>query len=121
MVLAALGFGLGRLSERAESGPTGLVQGLVSVRFDEGEWTSAGAPADDIPGLELEGPVTLRSANEDRPGTIVVGLAPRAQGVGLLPRDLAAGLRGRQRRRAPRRRRALHRSAVRGAALDEGA
>ena len=94
LVIAALGFGLGRLSERPESGPTGVVQGPISVRFDEREWTSAGGPPDSIPGLELEGPVALRSADEDRPGTIVVGLAPRAQGVGLLPRELASGLRG---------------------------
>ena len=94
LALAALGFGLGRLSKSDASGPTGLVQGPVSVRFDEREWTSAGGPPDKIPGLELEGPVALRSLKDDRPGTIVAGLAPKAQGVGLLPRDLALGLRG---------------------------
>ena len=94
LVLAALGFAVGRLSQDTASAPAGVVQGPVSVRFDESEWTSAGGIPDNIPGLELEGPVALRSVDEDRPGTIVVGLAPKAQGVGLLPRDLAFGLRG---------------------------
>ena len=92
LLVGALGFALGRLSSDAESAPAGVVQGPVSVRFDDADWTNAAPPA--IAGLTLEGPVALRSTHADRPGTLVVGLAPKAQGVGLLPRELAAGLRG---------------------------
>lgn len=92
VLLALLGFALGRVSAGEDEGPRGVIRGPLSVRFDDGAWVDAEPPA--IPGLRLEGPVALRSTDDDRRGTIVLGLAPDAQGVGLLPRELAATLRG---------------------------
>ena len=93
LLLALLGFVAGRLSHSDEPPPAGLIKGPISVRFDDGDWEQAVPPA--TPGLTLLAPVGLRSRHDDRPGTVVLGLAPDAQGVGLLPRELAASLRGR--------------------------
>ena len=96
LVLAGLvlaGFALGRLTRSDAEERRGVATaGPLSVSFPDDEWAPAAVP--DIPGLGLEGAVALRSTDEERPGTVVVGLAPRAQGAGLLPPDLRRQLRG---------------------------
>ncbi len=96
VVLAGLvlaGFALGRLTRGDAEERRGVATaGPLSVSFPDDEWAPAAAP--DIPGLGLEGAVALRSTDERRPGTVVVGLVPGAQGAGLLPTALRRQLRG---------------------------
>jgi predicted Ser/Thr protein kinase len=91
--LALAGFALGRLTRGGDDQPRGVATaGRLSVSFPDGSWAPAAAPA--IPGLGLQGAVALRSTEEHRPGTVVLGLAPRAQGAGLLPPTLRRQLSG---------------------------
>jgi serine/threonine-protein kinase len=91
--LALAGFALGRLTLGGDEESRGVAtSGRLSMSFPDGAWAPAAAPA--IPGLGLEGPVALRSSDERRPGTVVLGLAPRAQGAGLLPPALRRQLSG---------------------------
>jgi hypothetical protein len=91
--LALSGFALGRVTSGGGEEPRGLATaGPLTVSFPDDDWAPAGVPR--IPGLRLEGAVALRSTDERRPGTVVVGLAPEAQGAGLLPRALRRQVRG---------------------------
>jgi hypothetical protein len=91
VVLAAAlaGSALGRLTHGGGgNGRRGTVQaGPVTFSFPSGDWREAAAPPV-IPGLRLTGATALESTDDSRPGTIVVGLAPDAEGAGLLPRAL---------------------------------
>ena len=56
---------------------------FVSLSFADSDWRPTAARP--IPGLRLDGAVALASTRRDRPGTLVAGVAPDAQGAGLLP------------------------------------
>jgi hypothetical protein len=85
--LALSGFALGRLTAGGGEAQRGVATaGPLSVSFPDDDW--APAAVQKIPGLGLDGAVALRSTDERRPGTVVVGMAPEAQGAGLLPRAL---------------------------------
>jgi hypothetical protein len=91
--LALLGFALGRASRKDGSAGTGIAAaGPVSLRFPDSDWRPA-APGS-IPGLRLSGAVSLASTRVDHPGTLIAGMAPDAQGAGLLPRALKSQLTG---------------------------
>lgn len=92
-VAAVLGLLLGRLTHSSGGAKLGVAaSGPLSLRFPDGEWRPVAAPK--IPGLALDGAVALRSTDADRPGTVVAGIAPEAQGQGLLPRALARQVTG---------------------------
>jgi hypothetical protein len=93
LALALLGFALGRASRSGGPGTTGVATaGPISLRFFDSQWRPA-TPSS-IPGLQLEGALALASTRDDRPGTIVAGVAPDAQGAGLLPKGLKQELSG---------------------------
>jgi predicted Ser/Thr protein kinase len=93
VLLALVGFALGRARRDGGSGATGVATaGPISLRFVDSDWRPAAAPP--IPGLRLEGAVALTSTRADRPGTLVAGIAPDAQGAGLVPRGLKEELSG---------------------------
>jgi predicted Ser/Thr protein kinase len=90
--LAGYALGVATRDDPGE-GKKGLVAaGPLSLSFRDADWRRAAPPS--IPGLRLAGPVALGSRNADRPGTVVAGIAPDAQGAGLLPRALKASLSG---------------------------
>jgi serine/threonine-protein kinase len=89
--LAAGAFGIGRALGGSGGGAQGHVQsGPLELSFRSGAWKPARAPA--IPGLELQNVVALRSASSHRPATLVAGIAPAAQGPGLLPATVRSQL-----------------------------
>jgi predicted Ser/Thr protein kinase len=96
VVLLALllgGFALGRETHGSGGGRLSVAQsGPLSLQFPSGQWKTVRPPT--IPGLKLEGAIALMSTQQDRPGTIVAGIAPAAEGVGLLPPALRADLNG---------------------------
>jgi Protein kinase domain len=91
---ALAGYGLG-LATRDDGGdePTGVATaGPVSLTFPDRDWRPTSPPR--VAGLRLAAPVALTSTDPDRPGTVVAGIAPDAQGAGLLPRALKQDLTG---------------------------
>jgi serine/threonine-protein kinase len=91
--LAAAGFALGRATRDHGPETTGIAAaGPISLRFADSDWRPAAARP--IAGLRLDGAVALASTRRDRPGTLVAGVAPDAQGAGLLPRALKEQLSG---------------------------
>jgi serine/threonine protein kinase len=96
VVIAALligGFALGRETDSSSAPKVSVAQsGPISLAFPSAAWRPARPPA--IPGLGLEGPIALVSTDPHHPGTLVAGLAPDAEGPGLLPPQLRAGLNG---------------------------
>jgi predicted Ser/Thr protein kinase len=91
--LALIGFALGRASRGGGHGTTGVAAaGPISLSFADSEWRAASAGS--ISGLPLDGAVALTSTRRDRPGTLVAGIVPDAQGAGLLPRALKEQLSG---------------------------
>jgi serine/threonine-protein kinase len=83
------GAALGRLTHGGgRNTQRGSVQaGPVTLSFPSGDWRQA-VTVPTIPGLRLTGANALESTESSRPGTIVVGLAPDAEGAGLLPSAL---------------------------------
>jgi predicted Ser/Thr protein kinase len=93
LALALLGFAIGRATRPDSPSGTGIATaGPLSLRFADSDWRPA-APRS-IPGLRLAGAVALASTRLDRPGTLIAGVAPEAQGAGLLPRALKEQLTG---------------------------
>jgi serine/threonine protein kinase len=96
VVLAALligGFALGRETTSSSTPKLSVAQsGPISLAFPTNAWRTARPPA--IHGLRLEGPIALVSTDAKHPGTLVAGLAQDAEGPGLLPPQLRAGLNG---------------------------
>jgi serine/threonine-protein kinase len=90
--LAVTGYALGALTRPDEEKSGEVAAGPISLAFPDGKWRQATPPA--VPGLLLEGAIGLESTDGDRPGTIVAGLAPEAQGAGLLPTGVKRQLRG---------------------------
>jgi Protein kinase domain len=91
--LALAGFALGRASRAGGQGTTGVAAaGPISLSFADSEWRAASASS--IRGLPLVGAVALTSTRRDRPGTLVAGIVPEAQGAGLLPKALKEQLSG---------------------------
>jgi len=91
IALAAGGFAIGRVTHTTHATRLGVAQaGPVSLTFPSGKWKPMRVPS--IPGLTLESAVALASTEPSRPGTVVAGLAPQAEGAGLLPPDLRAHL-----------------------------
>jgi serine/threonine-protein kinase len=91
LALCAGAFGVGRVTAGSSGGSDGHVRsGPISLSFHEADWAPAAAPA--IPGLQLENVVALKSKRANRPGTLVAGIAPAAQGAGLLPPSLRSQL-----------------------------
>jgi hypothetical protein len=91
LALAAGGFAIGRVTHTTHAARLGVAQaGPLSLTFPSGDWKPVRVPA--IPGLRLESAVALASTDPKRPGTVVAGLAPDAQGAGLLPPVLRAHL-----------------------------
>jgi serine/threonine-protein kinase len=92
LALGAAGYALGALT-RGHGPETGnAAAGPISFSFPDGKWRQIAPPG--LAGLRLEGALGLASTDEHRPGTIVAGLAPDAQGAGLLPQALKRQLRG---------------------------
>lgn len=96
VVLAALligGFALGRATHGSSEQKRSVAQlGPLVFTFPSDDWRTARPPR--IPGLRLENALALRSTDADRPGTILAGIAPDAEGPGLLPPSLRAQLTG---------------------------
>jgi hypothetical protein len=90
--LAVTGYALGALTRGGKTKTGEVAAGPISLAFPDGKWRQVTPPA--VPGLLLEGAIGLESTDGDRPGTIVAGLAPEAQGAGLLPNALKSQLRG---------------------------
>jgi hypothetical protein len=88
------GYALGIATrDNGDEGKKGVAAaGPVSLTFRNADWRPAAPPA--IPGLRLAGPVALASRDGNRPGMVVAGIAPDAQGAGLLPRALKGDLSG---------------------------
>jgi hypothetical protein len=94
LALGLAGWALGRVTRSGgQAEAAALTLGPISVTFPDAAWRRDAPPV--IPGLRLEGAEALASTDPDRPGTLVVGLAPDAQGVGLLPPALKQQLVGR--------------------------
>jgi serine/threonine kinase PknH len=94
VVLAVAGYALGAATRGgAGNVKTGVAAaGPISLTFPDRDWRPALVPA--IPGVRLEGPVALASTHPDRPGMLVAGIAPDAEGAGLLPPALKSQLAG---------------------------
>jgi hypothetical protein len=91
VALFAGAFGVGRVLSSSGGGSVGHVRsGPLSLSFPEADWAPGTAPA--IPGLQLENVVALKSRDRNRPGILVAGIAPAAQGSGLLPPSLRSQL-----------------------------
>ncbi len=91
VALAVGGFAIGRVTHPPPGDPLGHADaGPLSLTFPSGDWRPAAVPR--IPGLRLASAVALASTAKQRPGTIVAGLAPDAQGPGLLPPQLESQL-----------------------------
>jgi predicted Ser/Thr protein kinase len=87
LTVALVGFLLGRASEDApEPRSTVVVAGPLALRFGE-DWRTLNA-APGIPGLPLADQILLNSTDVRRPGQVRAGIAPGAEGVLLLPREL---------------------------------
>jgi predicted Ser/Thr protein kinase len=87
------GFAIGRVTHGSHTPRLAALQaGPLSLAFPSGAWRPVTPPA--IPGLPLEGAIALTSTDPNRPGTVVAGIAPDAQGPGLLPASLRAQLTG---------------------------
>ena len=97
-----LGFFAGRLAHREPGEPARgvAVGGAVALSFPADEW-EASQQAPDLPGLELDDPVVLRSA-DDGAATLAAGLGREARGPRLLPPALLALLERTPRREAVR-------------------
>jgi len=91
--LVAAGFALGRATHASDAPPLSVAQvGPISLTFSRDDWRTATPPH--IPGLRLEGPLALKSTVPEHPGTLLAGIAPGAEGAGLLPQALRAQLTG---------------------------
>jgi hypothetical protein len=97
-----LGFFAGRLAHREPGEPARgvAVGGAVALSFPADEW-EASQQAPDLPGLELDDPVVLSSADEGA-ATLAAGLGREARGPRLLPPALLALLERTPRREAVR-------------------
>jgi hypothetical protein len=87
LALAVLGYALGLLT-RDDGTVTRdtAVAGPLTLSFPRDDWRPATPRA--VPGMRLVGATALASTDEERPATLVAGLAPDAQGAGLLPPQL---------------------------------
>jgi hypothetical protein len=96
VVLIALGvgaFAIGRVSQGSSTPKQAVAQaGPLELTFPSGAWRAVQPPA--IPGLQLESAVALRSTDTSRPGTVVAGIAPQAEGAGMMPAALETQLTG---------------------------
>jgi hypothetical protein len=90
LALFAGAFGIGRVLAGGSPALGHVQSGPLSLTFRSGDWEPARAPA--IPGLTLQNVVALRSKDSSRPATLVAGIAPAAQGTGLLPPALRSQL-----------------------------
>src|SRR5262249_57047021 len=90
----AAGFALGRAVHPSHTPRLAVAQaGPLSLTFARDHWKTAVPPR--VPGLRLEGPIALKSTVADQPGTVLAGIAPNAEGAGLLPPAPRAQLTGR--------------------------
>jgi serine/threonine-protein kinase len=90
LALFAGAFGIGRVLAGGAPARGHVRSGPLALSFPSGDWAPATAPA--IPGLALQNVVALRSKDAKRPATLVAGIAPSAQGPGLLPPALRSQL-----------------------------
>ena len=96
VVLIALligGFALGRATHGSSEPKRSVAQlGPLLLTFPSDDWRTARPPV--IQGLRLENALALTSTDPSRPGTVLAGIAPDAEGPGLLPPSLRAQLTG---------------------------
>jgi len=93
LALVVAGFALGRATHRSHAPRLAVAQaGPLSLTFPRDDWRPATPPR--IPGLRLQGALALKSTEPEHPGTVLAGVAPAAQGAGLLPPALRAQLTG---------------------------
>jgi serine/threonine-protein kinase len=94
VALAVAGYALGRVTRGGGDARLGTAAaGPMSLTFPDADWRGpAAAPI--VPGLTLDGAVAITSRKDDRPGTLVFGIARDAQGAGLLPPGLQRQLAG---------------------------
>jgi predicted Ser/Thr protein kinase len=95
VALALAGYALGRATRGGGGGELlgTAAAGPISLSFPDADWRGPVA-APKIAGLTLDGAVAITSRKDDRPGTLVAGIARDAQGAGLLPPGLQRQLAG---------------------------